>query len=60
VAAEKATVVPAYEARACATASRSYRKLESKFARERSGSVRRRLGVEIGAARRAVIRGCRY
>jgi hypothetical protein len=52
--------VPAYEARACATASRSYRKLERDLARERSGSARRRLEVEIRAARRAVIHGCRY
>ncbi|MFZ2051385.1 MAG: hypothetical protein WB698_04425 [Solirubrobacteraceae bacterium] len=52
--------VPAYEARACATASRSYRKLEREFARERSGSARRLLEVEIRAARRAVIHGCRY
>jgi hypothetical protein len=60
VAPSKIVRVPAYEARACVTASRSYRKLEREFARERSGSVRRRLEAEIGAARRAVIRGCRY
>jgi hypothetical protein len=52
--------VPAYEAHACATASRSYRKLEREFARERSGSARRRLEAEIRAVRRAVIHGCRY
>jgi hypothetical protein len=56
----RASPVPAYEARVCATASRSYRKLERELARERSGSARRRLEAEIRAARRAVIHGCRY
>jgi hypothetical protein len=56
----KQSPVPAYVARACATASRSYRKLEREFAGERSGLARRRLEVEIRAARRAVIHGCRY
>lgn len=56
----KESAVPTYEARACAAASRNYRKLESELARERSGSARRRLEVEISAARRAVIHGCRY
>ncbi len=56
----KESAVPAYEARVCATASRNYRRLESTLARERARSARRRLEAEIGAARRAVIRGCRY
>jgi hypothetical protein len=56
----KESAVPAYVARACATASRSYRKLEREVARERSGSARRRLEAKIRAARRAVIHGCRY
>ncbi|HTR72947.1 MAG TPA: hypothetical protein VMG80_05065 [Solirubrobacteraceae bacterium] len=56
----KETAAPAYEARACASASRSYRRLESELARERARSARRRLEAEIGAARRAVIHGCRY
>ncbi len=60
VAPSRESAVPAYEAQVCATASRSYRKLERKFARERSGSARRRLEAEIRAARRAVIHGCRY
>jgi hypothetical protein len=52
--------VPAYEASTCATASRSYRRLESELARERSRSARRRLEAEIRATRRAVIHGCHY
>lgn len=59
-AASKESVVPAYEAHACAAASRSYRKLERELARERSGSARRRLEAEIRAVRHAVIHGCRY
>jgi hypothetical protein len=60
VAPSKIVRVPADEARVCVTASRSYRKLESEFARERSRSVRKHLEAEIVLARRAVIRGCRY
>ncbi len=56
----KESAVPVDEARACATASRSYRQLEREYAREGSNSARRRLEVEIGVARRAVIHGCRY
>jgi hypothetical protein len=55
----KETAVPTYVARACVTASRSYRKLEREVARKRQGSARRRLEAEIRAARRAVIHGCR-
>ncbi len=48
-----------YEAHACSAASRTYNQLQNELARERAGSVRRRLEAEIGAASRAVHHGCR-